>query len=154
MASPCENTDLLKAHTAGIDKIAAKQDRIEESHRELVQEIRSMVHEMRAMFGADIEMRKDVEQLRKENDLLFEKVREGRRECEARADRFQTVADSLSIWRAGVEARIDPKKIDQMYDFIQQEHGWRRFAPAMISLIAVLIALGSCAKEFASTLPH
>lgn len=53
MASPCENTELLKAHTAGIDKIAAKQDRIEESHRELVQEIRSMVHEMRAMFGAE-----------------------------------------------------------------------------------------------------
>lgn len=108
MTSPCENTELLKAHTAGIDKIAAKQDRIEESHRELVQEIRAMVHEMRAMFGADIEMRKDVEQLRKENDLLFEKVREGRRECEARAERFQTSIDSLTVWKAGVEAQKHP----------------------------------------------
>ena len=152
MTSPCENTDLLKAHTLGIDKIAAKQDRIEESHRELVQEIRSMVHEMRAMFGADIEMRKDVEQLRKENDLLFEKVREGRRECEARADRFQTAADSLSIWRAGVEARIDPKKIDMMHDFIQQEHGWRRFVPAAFAFIAVLISLGSCARDLSKTM--
>lgn len=154
MASPCENTDLLKAHTEGLNKITAKQDRIEESHRELVQEIRSMVKEMRAMFGADIEMRKDVEQLRKENDLLFEKVREGRRECEARADRFQATADALSLWKAGIEARIDPKKLDLMHDFIQQEHGWRRFVPAAFAFIAVLISLGSCASEVAQKIPH
>lgn len=143
MTSPCENTDLLKAHTAGINQIAAKQDRIEESHRELVQEIRSMIQEMKAMFGADIELRKDVDQLRKESDLLFEKLREGRRECEARADRFQTTADALSLWKAGIEARIDPKKIDHMHEFILQEQGWRRFVPALMATIAFLISVAS-----------
>jgi hypothetical protein len=35
MATPCENTELLKAHTEGIDKIAAKQDRIEDDSLEV-----------------------------------------------------------------------------------------------------------------------
>lgn len=110
--------------------VLANQRSLQESQLELSSTLKESMSQLREILLSEVANKKDIEQLKKENDLLFSRIklvdqRVGRIEVRnAVCDGAQILARFPKVW-----------------DFYQQEQGWRRFLPAAMTFISLLLAI-------------
>jgi hypothetical protein len=141
MAVPCENGDVLKEHSSKINSLVVGQERIEAGNKEMLAELRSVLRDIRDMFESSIEHRKDIERLRSDVENLGRKQRETKFEIDASLGVLRADVNTLGLWKAGINEKIDWRKIDNVHDFVLQEKGWRKFVPTFLSIVAVILAI-------------
>ena len=140
MTTPCEQEPVIREQGKKIDQILHNQ---EQSARDM----KSAIDKLTTIIMTDIERRMEVDQLKKESELHFEKNRslsqrvEGIEVRNAKCDGAGIFENFPHIWNwynKHKESDVDFKK---MWTWYQQEQGWRRFVPAAMTILTGILAL-------------
>lgn len=145
---PCEqekNITEIKDETRAIKE---EQSSIRSENRQIIRNQETLVLELKKSFErlegilmADVEHRKDIQQLHKESDLLFEKVRNNEHRVE-----------KIEIRNAKVDGMGIVEDFPEVWNWYQQEKGWRRFIPAAMACLAWMATILSFLMKAAQPL--
>ena len=113
-----------------IDKLNSKVDHLADLHKANSSDLKQAINRLTAIIEADIETRAAVEQLKKDREVLYAKYHG----IDARVDGIETLAHQYK------GAKIYDR-VPVLWDWRQQEMGWRRFLPAMLAGLSFLILL-------------
>ena len=130
MTEPCAQEKVIKALEKGQVEQGLKLDAVLESQHELGNTIKEALHRLTAIIEADIGTRKDVEQGKKEREILF---------CSRRKDEQRI--DAIEIRNAKCDGAGIFQNFPTMWNWYQGELGWRRFIPAIMTGLSFLILL-------------
>jgi hypothetical protein len=140
MTIPCEQEPVIRNQGEKIDQILANQ---EQSARDM----KAAIDKLTTIIMTDIERRMEVDQLKKESELHFEKNRNLAEKVDAievrnaKCDGAGIFDNFPIIWnwfQAHKDSDIDFKK---MWRWYLMEQGWRRFVPATMTVLTGLLAL-------------
>lgn len=165
MGDPCDKGPIIDEVKRSQQLIAfeqnaqnTKMDQILANQLQLGTDIKQAIDGLTKILLADIETRKDVEQLKKDREILFELRREDGAQI-ARiiqlADRFsgaRVLENTQEMWNwyqqhrtAESAFRMDldntKTKLGTVHDWYLGEMGWRRFIPATAAVISVLLTI-------------
>ena len=130
MTDPCEKGPVIEVLQKTQIEQGAKLDQVLENQVLQNKTMTDALNRLTSMIEADIGTRYEVEQGKKERELLFDFRRNDVARIEAIEIR-NAKCDGLGVF----------KKWNTVWDFIQQEKGWRRFVPAAMTGISFLIVL-------------
>jgi len=137
MTDPCNkgpDIDILKkeqqkaVHQQII--LSNKVDQLLVNQKETSDDLKQAINKLTAIIELDIETRKDVEQLKKDRDAQAVKLKVEQSRITAIEVR-NAKCDGLGIFN----------KWDEVWNFIQQEKGWRRFVPVAMAIISTGLAI-------------
>lgn len=165
MGTPCDKGPTIEAvqsaqHRLTIEQIeqGSKLDRVLEQQAQFGSDIKQAIEGLTKTIMTDIETRKDVEQLKKDRELLFEMHRVSAAqtarivERNARCDGAGIFENFPRLWNwyqqheasnlADDIATADLKnKINTIHAWYLGELGWRRFIPTTLATISTLLAI-------------
>lgn len=109
---------------------SVKLDRLLDSHDALSVDLKAAIDRLTAIIEADIGTRKDVEQLKKDREVLYQKTHkvEGR-------------VSSIEVRNAKCDGAGIFEKFPKVWDWFQAELGWRRFLPSVMAFLSALFAI-------------
>ena len=165
MTTPCEKGANINAVRQAQQRLTMEQvsqgtkiDRVLESQVQLGTDLKQAIDGLTRIIMADIETRKDVEQLKKDREILFamtrtESIRLDAIELRnARCDGAGIFENFPKMWNwyqqhesaatnfhevvVGIKS-----KVDTVYNWYLGEMGWRRFIPAAIAIVSALLAI-------------
>lgn len=135
-----------------------KLDQVLDNQKQFSIDIKQAIDGLTKIIMADIETRKDVEQLKKDREILFtmtrtESIRLDAIELRnARCDGAGIFENFPKMWNwyqqhesaatnfhevvVGIR-----NKVDTVYNWYLGEMGWRRFIPAAIAIVSALLAI-------------
>lgn len=135
-----------------------KLDQVLDNQKQFSIDIKQAIDGLTKIIMADIETRKDVEQLKKDQEILFamthtESIRLDAIELRnARCDGAGIFENFPKMWNwyqqhesaatnfhevvVGIR-----NKVDTVYNWYLGEMGWRRFIPAAIAIVSALLAI-------------
>lgn len=144
---PCEQQQ-------NISSIRSEQQEIRKENAEIIHNQKILVNELKESFLrlekillADVEHKKDIQQLKKESDLLFEKTRLIEQKVDAievrnaRCDGAGIFENFPRMFGWYQQQKALPDKFDKVWNWYQQEQGWRRFIPAVMAMLAWLATM-------------
>lgn len=123
MSLPCEQE-------RNIEAILANQTSLHESHKELSVALKDSMTQLREILLSEVANKKDIDQLKKENDLLFEKIR-----------KVEMRTDLIEVRNAKCDGAGIFDNFPKIWNWYMQEQGWRRFVPAALTVVSALLAL-------------
>jgi len=113
-----------------IRAILINQEALQKSHLELASTLKESMNQLKEILLAEVANKKDIDQLKKEHDLLFPAIR-------ATKERV----DRIEIRNAKCDGAGIFENFPKLWNFYQQEQGWRRFVPAACAIVALLCTL-------------
>jgi len=165
VGSPCDKGPIIDAVSKEQEKIRAEQmtqyvklDLVLQNQQQFGQDIKQAIDGLTRILLADIETRKDVEQLKKDREILFDLQREDA----AQIARINQLADrytgagiyenypKLWNWFQQHEAaevaddttcNIYKAKVDVLHNWYLQEMGWRRFIPGALTIVSTFLVI-------------
>lgn len=125
MSIPCEQKTNISRIQEEQALIRSENKKILENQSALVTELKDQFGQLKAILMTDVEHKKDIEQLKKESDILFNSIREhnGR-------------LDKIEVRNARCDGAGIEKNFPKIWNWYQQEQGWRRFIPAAMAVLA------------------
>ncbi len=147
MTEPCEQEDKIKDIQNTNISILKNQELLSSQHLDLVQKLDGFFSRLEVILLADVERRKDIDQLIKDTDHLHKHVRDNSEEIKhinernARCDGagiFENFPKMWNWYQGHKDSAIDFKK---MWLWYLGELGWRRFVPAAMTMVTALLAL-------------
>lgn len=172
MENPCDKGPAIDAVRQAQQKLTFEQtaqsmkiDQVLENQKQLGTDIKQAIDGLTKIIMADIETRKDVEQLKKDREILFDLQRVDAAaivSLQRLADQYKGagIFDHFPIlwnWYQQHEAaeEVEDEQIAAMqtrtntvYTWYLGELGWRRFIPTAIAIIAGLLAIYSSVANF------
>ena len=130
MTEPCDKGPAIAELQKSSIEHGLKVDQVLENQKSLGDTMTAALNRLTSMIEADIGTRKDVEQGKKDIERLYLKGR-----------RTEERVESIEIRNAKCDGLGVFKKWDTVWNFIQQEKGWRRFLPASMAFLSFLILL-------------
>jgi len=136
MSDPCGQEPVIKELQSNQVKLDAKVDQVLDNQKQLGSDLKDMIGRLTAIIEADIGTRMEVEQGKKEREILFASHRKDAARIEAIEirnakcdglgvfDKFPKVWDFYKL-HAGKEGQFD-----KVWNRYQQDTGIRRFVPA------------------------
>ena len=136
----------------------AKMDLILHNQQELSTDLRGALDRLTSIIEEDIGTRKDVEQLKKDREILFDmqradvvridaiEIRNARCDGAGIFENFPTMWNWYQQHKTAAES-VDAiicamkKKVDKVHAWYLGEMGWRRFIPAALTIISALLAI-------------
>ena len=115
--------------------------RIMEGQNTLVKELKDSFSRLENILLADVEHRKDIAQLKKESDILFNKQRLTDETVVASFGNVNGRISQIEHTRALYDGAEVLSRSKTMWDWRQQELGWRRFIPAAMAALAWLATM-------------
>ena len=128
MTTPCDKGPEIAAVQQATYKQGLKISQMLDNQQTLSSTMTAALDRLTATIEADIGTRKDVEQGKKDIKRLYTKSREIAVEIRAINER-NTLYDGKGVF----------DKFDTVWNFIQQEKGWRRFIPATMTFICAAL---------------
>lgn len=113
-----------------IDTLSHKVDVLIDAQQATSSKLEKAINRLTSVIETDIETRAAVEQLKKDREMLF-----------ARYHGIDARVDAIEIRNAKCDGLGVFNKWDTVWNFIQQEKGWRRFIPALLTAASFLILL-------------
>lgn len=130
MTEPCgqgpQIVELQKTQAAQNNKL----DRLHENQTEATRDLKTAISELTKIVRADIQTRAEVEQLKKDREILFSMA-------SSAAGRLE----EIELRNAKCDGAGIFENFPKVWNWYQQELGWRRFAPAAMTIITGMLAL-------------
>jgi len=165
MGEPCDKGPAIEAVKLEQHKLLIAQasqnskiDHILENQLQLGSDIRQAIDGLTRIIIADIETRKDVEQLKKDREILFDMQRADAlqiiriNERTARFDGAGIFENFPRMWNwyqqheaadvaDDMTIKILNNKVDTLHNWYLGELGWRRFIPVTLAAISTCLAI-------------
>lgn len=109
-------------------QILSNQELLTQHQSELVKKLETFFSRLEEILLSDVERRKDVEQIVKNQELLDYNIKE-----------LQHNFHVLEYSKSNIEGSEILKKVPIMWNWYQQEKGWRRFIPGMFTFTALVL---------------
>lgn len=147
MKHPCEQEDTIHNIEKTNASILKSQEMLASQHLDLVQKLDGFFSRLEVILLADVERRKDIDQLIKDTNHLHEHARLNTEKIAAIEQR-NAMCDGAGIfdnfpkmwnWFQGNKKMLD--KFESLYQWYLGELGWRRFIPVAMTVITGLLAL-------------
>lgn len=129
MPLPCEQEGNIQAIAIQNAKILESMKNLSINQDNLSDSLKRSLDRLEQILLAEVENKKDIIQLRKESDLLFTKGRE-----------IDCRLDLIDVRNAKCDGSGIFKDFPKVWNWYQQEVGWRRFIPAAMTIITTLLA--------------
>lgn len=113
-----------------IRAILMNQETLQKSHAELASTLKESMNQLKEILLAEVANKKDIDQLKKEHDLLFPTIR-----------KLAERVDEIEIRNAKCDGAGIFQNFPKVWNFYQQEQGWRRFIPAICAILASVCAI-------------
>jgi len=132
MPQPCEQAEVIKAQGlmlaeqgTVLNEIRQAQKRQEKIHSDHASELKESITKMTDILIESTKHSADIAQLKRETNLLFEQDRvvTGRVEL---IEQRNAKCDGAGIF----------ERFPEVWDWFQQERGWRRFLPTFMAFLA------------------
>lgn len=131
---PCEQEQNIQTIIRMVEenRAAHKADttRIETSVGSLVEKQERFLDKLEAVLLEDRDMKKDIEQAQKDIDAVGDKIRQ-----------IKSDVDSCKETRAKMQGMGVMERFPKVWDWYQQEQGWRRFIPTAMAGLAWLATM-------------
>ena len=175
MSIPCDKGTVIDAVSKEQHQIRNEQhtqniklDQVLHNQHQLGIDIKQAIDGLTKIIMADIETRKDVEQLKKDREILFDLVRadalqiarinERNAKCDG-AGIFENFPKMWDWYKQHDSAYIslvdqvetESGRLDKVYDWYMNEMGWRRFIPSTLTIISGILVIYVTLVGLAST---
>jgi hypothetical protein len=151
---PCEQEHEIKALVISSEEnkndtkaLMKGQEALAVQHMVLVQKLDSFFDRLEAILLADMERRTQMDQALRDIDTLYVDSRAQHKELDSIKQRNATCDgagvmdknEEMWIW---YQANITKsKQFTEVWNWFQQEKGWRRFVPTMLTVITGILAI-------------
>lgn len=119
-----------------IDKLNHKVDNLIEAQRATSADLKEAINRLASIVEADIETRAAVEQLKKDREILY-----------AKYHGIDARTDAIEIRNARCDGAGIFENFPTVWNYIQQEKGWRRFLPGVMTFLSFLLLLFSTLSD-------
>lgn len=137
MAAPCDQTtniESIKEEQANSRIVQAQLLRNQEIQAErqdaLVKKLDEFFNRLEKILITDVERRKDIESVTKDTDILYKEYRE-----------LSHRMDIGEQFRSNYVNNKTGEKVSDLWNWFNQEKGWRRTIPYVMAAISTLSAL-------------
>lgn len=130
-----------------IDEQGVKIDQVLANQANTTRELKEAIDRLTRIIESDIETRKDVEQLKKDREILYEKSRKDGDRIEAiemrnaRCDGAGIFERWPILWDFYQTQHGKANQFNQVYNWYLGERGVRRFIPAAMAFICAVVAI-------------
>jgi hypothetical protein len=130
MTQPCEQQDNIRDIQLVNRDILRNQELMATQHIQLVTKLDDFFCRLETILLADAERRTQLVQALQDVDQLFKDNRAIKKDLQ-----------EIHEWKATLEGAGILINFPKVWNFFQQEQGWRRFVPAAMSLVTGLLAI-------------
>jgi len=147
MSQPCEQAEIIVALEKSQHEQSKKIDAILETLRTQTETFNSSIKELTQVLLQNARHGEVLLQLKKENDLIFNSLRDVKtdvqaiKERNAKCDGAGIFENFPKIWDWYTAHRKSDVDIDKMWKWYLGELGWRRFLPAVLAVISTVMAI-------------
>lgn len=113
-----------------IDRLNTKVDSLIAAQQATSTDLKQAIDKLTSVIMTDIETRAEVEQLKKDREITYRLVHS-----------IVARLDAIEIRNAKCDGAGIFENFPKVWDYIQQEKGWRRFLPALLTGLSFLILL-------------
>jgi hypothetical protein len=147
MGEPCDKGPEINQLQKQTDDQGRKLDRVLDNQVSMATDMKAAIDRLSSIIEADIGTRKDVEQLKKDREILYDQSREDVARIDAIMIR-NAMCDGAGIFEKFPEMfnwyqanRVKSEQFVKVYAWYNQELGWRRFIPTLMTVLTALLAL-------------
>lgn len=145
---PCEQEQNIKEIREGLSEVRGENKQILQNQQTLVSELKESFGRLEKILLSEVEQRKDIDQLKKEADLLFQKQRNAEERVMKDVLALSARMAKMELTKAEYDGARIYERVPVIWEYVQQEKGWRRFLPGVLSAIATICTIATFFMAF------
>ena len=147
MTIPCEQAEVILKLETSQHKQGAKIDLILSNQEQSARDMKAAIDKLTTIIMTDIERRMEVDQLKKDREIIYDSLRDMTHQVEvinvrnAKCDGAGIFENFPIIWEWYQTVKQPAVDFQRVWKWYLGELGWRRFIPALMTVLSFVILL-------------